>query len=250
MNNTVILCTAMVCATVFATAMSPLMRSAPDLGANIETWVNDNPAKIISSLTEFHQEQEFADFERENVAMVERIGAEDGRLFDVGHSLEMGNLAGDVTMVLFSDYNCPHCASAHTTVKQVLAQDPDLRLILREYPVLGASSDLAARFAIAVGIEGGREAALDVHDALFAASGQIAEPHLKRITEQMDMDYDVISSLMVSEQVSAMIQDNLDLAGTIGVQGTPNFIFAGGAIVGSVPAENLLAAAAAERAAR
>lgn len=237
----------MVCGTVIAGLMMTPLRPSPDVEMRVEAWMMENPEVLIASLTEYQRQQDAAQKAVESREMQERITALENRLFDTGYSLEMGNPSGDVTMVLFSDYNCPHCATAQGIVKEVLAEDPGVRLILREYPVLGESSQMAARFALAVQLMEGRDRGIEVHDALFGVSGQISEDHLKGISADLGMSYPKIRALMGAEEVTGMIEANLELGAGLELRGTPNFVLANGAIAGAAPAENLLEAVAMQR---
>lgn len=253
-NLTIIASAALICGTFYLTFANNQVSAPADLdglvGERVETWVMENPEILIASLTQYQSQQEAAQQAIESQAMQERISEAEDRLFNTGHSLEMGNPSGDVTIVLFSDYNCPHCATAQGIVKEVIAQDPGLRLVLREYPILGESSVVAARFALAVKLLEGRDKAIEVHDALFAVSGQIKESDLESVSANLGMSYPDIRDRMQSEDVNEMIKDNLDLGSTLDLRGTPNFVFANGAVAGALPAASLLEITAMQRAAK
>ena len=111
----------------------------------------------------------------------ERIAARADALFDDGFSFVGGNPEGSVTVVEFLDYQCGYCRRAHPDLMNMLAEDGDIRWIVKEWPVLGPASDYAARAAIAARIVAGPEAYATVNDRrLLRLDGPVTEAGVRR----------------------------------------------------------------------
>jgi len=149
-----------------------------------------------------------------------------------------GNPAGDVTIVEFFDYQCPYCKASSTTLAQLLAEDNGIRLVLKEFPVLGDDSILASRAAVASIAQGKYWA---FHQALLAHRGGFDVPTLKNIARSVGMDADRMEADMSVSATDPAIQGNLHLADEIGIQVTPTFIIGDQAYEGATSLEELRA---------
>jgi protein-disulfide isomerase len=132
-----------------------------------------------------------------------------------------GNVSGDVTVVEFFDYACPHCKSAVRHVKQLLQDDPKVRLVYKEFPVLGEASVSAARAALAAREQNKYVA---FHDALMANTGTLTDDVVFRIAGEVGLDVARLKKDMESETVKAALQKNQALAQALGIGGTPAFV--------------------------
>jgi protein-disulfide isomerase len=133
----------------------------------------------------------------------------------------LGNLEGDVTVVEFFDYNCPYCRSAGQTVQALLAADENVRVIYREWPILGDDSVMAARAALAAREQGKYEA---FHWALMNGEGRVTEALIFKVARDLGMDVAQLEADMVSPAVEAHIALSNALAQQLGFTGTPAFI--------------------------
>ena len=133
----------------------------------------------------------------------------------------LGNPEGDVTVVEFFDYNCPYCRSAGQTVQALLAADEDVRVIYREWPILGDDSVMAARAALAAREQGKYEA---FHWALMNGEGRVTEALIFKVARDLGMDVAQLEADMVSPAVEAHIALSNALAQQLGFTGTPAFI--------------------------
>ena len=132
-----------------------------------------------------------------------------------------GNPEGDVTLVAFFDYNCPYGRAAMPMIKQALEEDPDLRLVYKEFPILGPGSDFAARAALASRRQGKYEA---FHRAMMSYPGTISEGSTLEIAEDVGLDVAKLERDMQDPAISAAIQRNLRLAQHLRITGTPSFV--------------------------
>ena len=133
----------------------------------------------------------------------------------------LGNPEGDVTVVEFFDYNCPYCRSAGQTVQALLEADANVRVIYREWPILGDDSVIAARAALAAREQGKYEA---FHWALMSGDGRVTEAVIFKVARDLGMDVAQLEADMVSPAVEAHIALSNALAQQLGFTGTPAFI--------------------------
>lgn len=133
----------------------------------------------------------------------------------------IGNVDGDVTVVEFFDYNCPYCRRAKPTVTGLIAGDPDVRVVYREFPILGDDSVLASRAALAAREQGKYE---EFHWALMALSGRIGEAQIMQVADDLGLDVDQLRTDMDSDAVSEHIETSISLAQSLGISGTPSFV--------------------------
>jgi len=157
----------------------------------------------------------------------------------------MGNPDGDVTVVEFFDYNCPYCKRSAAAIQELLEADPNIRLVMREWPILGEGSVFASLASLAAREQGKYE---EFHFALMLADARKDEGVVRRIARDIGLDMDLIEAHMEDEAVTRHLQDSDGMARALGFTGTPSFVIGGQAIYGFVPMEDMQAAVEAVRA--
>jgi len=135
-----------------------------------------------------------------------------------------GNPAGDVTLVEFSDLRCPYCRRMVPVLADLLKQDPNIRLVHKDLPVLGPASVLGAKAVLAAQKQGGY---LRLHDLLMAGSPNIDMDGLQVAARRLGLDWERLRRDMEAPDVKARIDDNLDLARLLDVRGTPAYVIGG-----------------------
>lgn len=198
-------------------AMSDAEKAA--FGEAVRAYLMENPQVLVEAIGVL-EERQMAQ-EAENDKVIVATNAED--LFNDGHSWVGGNPEGDITIVEFVDYKCGYCKKAHDEVAQLVEKDGKARLILKDFPILGAESELAARFAVAVKQAHGDEVYKKVHDALIAQRGEISMASLGRLATDMGLPPEPLLKAMNEEPVGAVLRANRQLAERMRVQGTPAF---------------------------
>jgi protein-disulfide isomerase len=133
----------------------------------------------------------------------------------------IGNPEGDVTVVEFFDYNCPYCKRAGEQVNEALALDDGIRVVMREWPILGEGSVWAARAALASRAQG-RYA--EFHEALMTARTRLGETTVLKIAADIGLDVDKLRADMDAPEVTAHIETSMQLAQQLGFSGTPSFV--------------------------
>lgn len=128
--------------------------------------------------------------------------------------------AADVTVVEFFDYNCPYCKAMHPVLTRVLASDRKVRLVYRDWPVLGPVSVSAARAAIAAQYQGRHDA---FHAALFTAPGRLTEEGIRAAAARAKLDWPRLERDRTAHagEIDALIRETWENAQRLGLQGTP-----------------------------
>ncbi|MEL3892732.1 DsbA family protein [Ferrovibrio sp. MS7] len=156
-------------------------------------------------------------------------------IFDDGVSHVAGNPKGDVTLVEFFDYRCGYCKQVQPSVLALLKEDSRLRVVLKELPVLGPDSVVAARAAIAAQQQPGKYFAF--HNAMMEHRGQLPEAEVLRIAKASGLDVAKLKADMAAPRVTEVIERNLALATKLGIQGTPGFVIGDEIVPGAIPLE-------------
>lgn len=192
--------------------------------SEIRDYLLENPEVLMEAIAILEERRAAEAVAQDELVLQEFQTA----IFEDGYSWVGGNPDGDVTIVEFLDYRCGFCKRAHPEVQQLLESDGDIKLIVKEFPILGAESEAASRFAIATKILFGDDAYLAVHDALMAWEGGVNAGALGRIARDVGIseaeDVQAIFAEMDSDTVSEMIAANRALAQALQIQGTPSFI--------------------------
>jgi protein-disulfide isomerase len=206
-------------------------------GQAVRAYLLDNPEVIIEVIGVLESRQAAA--AEANDQFLAQTYADD--LFNDGYSFVGGNPEGDLNLVEFVDYRCGYCRKAHPEIEQLLETDGNIRFVLKEYPILGEESVIAARFAIAIRMIYGAEVYKEVHDTMMTSQFAMTEPVLRRLAGQFDLDADAVLAEMVSDAVSAEINANRLLGQQLQIDGTPTFVLESSFLRGYVPYDQMLA---------
>src|SRR5262249_9457414 len=147
-----------------------------------------------------------------------------------------GNPQGDVTIVEFFDYRCPYCKQVEPHLEALLKEDPKLRIVYKEFPVLGPESLYAARMALAAQKQGKYTA---FHDAMMAAKGQITQETILTVARSAGVDVARAKTDMAAPDIQEIIKRNYALADALDIQGTPAFIVGDTLVPGATDLDNL-----------
>ncbi|MEM8576741.1 MAG: DsbA family protein [Pseudomonadota bacterium] len=212
-------------------------------GDAVRAYLLENPDVIFEAVAIMEQRQA-AEAAR---ADVELVAANRDGLFEDPRSVVGGNPDGDITLIEFVDYKCGFCKRAHGEVAKLLESDGDIRLITKEFPILGDQSLLASRFAIAVRNVAGDDAYGAMNDALMEFNGDIAPPALRRLANTFGLDFEAIEVEMQSDEVTAQIRDTRALAQRLNITGTPTFVLEDEMLRGFLPYDQMQALVAQKR---
>jgi protein-disulfide isomerase len=148
----------------------------------------------------------------------------------------IGNLKGDVTVIEFFDYNCPYCKRAWAELNTVMAQDPGIRVVLREWPILGEASVYAARASLAARKQGKY---VLFHNALMSSKGRAQPATVMAIANSAGLDTAQLEVDMKSPEIDEHIETSMQLARALGFSGTPAYIIGEALAPGMVAADEL-----------
>ena len=137
------------------------------------------------------------------------------------HSFVAGNPDGDVTVVEFFDYRCPYCRGWMPKINAMLEEDPNIRLMLKEYPILRPDSLTASQAAIASIPQGNYK---EFHNALLAAKGTLSEEAVMEIAAELGLDTERLKADIKDIRVQDTIDKNKALAKALELLGSPTFI--------------------------
>lgn len=217
-------------------AASPAKALAASDRAAIEQVVHDylleHPEVLPKAMDVFEQRRS-----------ADRLGTIRAELEQPAPGAVLGNPKGKVTLVEFTDYACGYCRGSVADVEALIAANPDLRVVVRELPILSPDSTQAAKMAIAAA-EQGRYAAF--HNAMFAAGRPAAET-IDAAARAAGVDLARAQRTMATPETAAELARNLDLARQLGFNGTPSWVIGDTVLSGAVGREALAEAIAKAR---
>ena len=198
-----------------ASPFSAAERNAID--RRVREYILDNPEIIMQAvqILRDRQEQQAQNARRRGVREHARALRETGPL------PVLGNPDGDVTIVEFFDYRCPYCRQVANLALDVAKADGNVRVIYKEYPILGPDSEVASRAAIAAAMQG-RYAGF--HKALMNDVQTVDRDSVMRLAKAMDLDVERLQADMQSDEVDQTIQRTRRLGQQLQIDGTPAFV--------------------------
>ena len=192
----------------------------------VREYLLREPEIVYQALEELQRRQAAAEAERQQAA----ISDHQRELLNDPTSPVGGNPDGEVTLVEFFDYRCAYCRRVVSSMRALLDEDRELRVVFKELPVLGPDLERAARAALASRRQGGY---VPFHFALMAAD-DLSLPGIRAAAEAVGLDADRLEADMAAPEVNAAIQANYALANELGIEGTPAFVIGTQLIPGAV----------------
>ena len=199
--------------------MTPAERA--DFQAEIHDYLLAHP-EVLNEMVKILDERQKAQASQTDQQLV---ASNADALFEDGYSWETGNPDGAFTLVEFLDYQCGYCHKAVPELAELLSDDGDIRMIVKDFPILGPGSDLAARATTATMIAEGPEAYGRLHDVLMSTKGAITDQSLDRAMKKADLDPKAIRVAMEDPEVDRRIAANRALGEKMAITGTPTFVF-------------------------
>ena len=195
-------------------------------------------------MAELEKHQKAAEAEKNRAAVAEN----NATIFSSPHQVVLGNPQGNVTMVEFFDYNCGYCKHALSDMLTLLKTDPNLKFVLKEFPVLGEGSVEAAHVAVAARMQDATgKKYIEFHQKLLGGRGPADKARALAAAKEVGFDMARIEKDMGSDEVKKTIDENVKLADLIGVNGTPSYVVGEEVVVGAVGLDALKEKIAAER---
>ena len=212
------------------------VRVDAEFGEQVRSYLLQNPEVIFEAVAAFEQRSAQAQADMDRAILDANVEA----LFNDPNSWVGGNPEGDIALVEFLDYRCGFCKRAHDELLELLEADSGIRLIVKEFPILGPESELASRFAIATLRLGGDDMYQQVNDTLIRHDGPVTPEYLDELAQVLGLEFDAVVAEMESEAVSTILAENRALAQRLQISGTPTFVMETEMIRGYVEADVLL----------
>ncbi|HEX6143022.1 MAG TPA: DsbA family protein [Geminicoccaceae bacterium] len=205
----------------------------------IADYILQNPEIIYRALQILQERQQAAQAEQARLALdAHRDALERDPNSPVG-----GNPEGDVTVVEFFDYRCPYCKRVAPDVERLIDRDPGVRVVYKEWPILGSESVFAARAALAAREQ---DRYLDFHDRVMSLE-EVTEASVMGVADDLGLDVEQLRDDMAAPEVDAHIRQTAQLAQALGISGTPAFVIGDQVVPGAAGYEALSGSVAAAR---
>ena len=222
-------------------ANEPVRRG--DFEPMLKAYIDDHPEIVLEMNQKLRLKQMAERQAKGEKALIESRS----EVFEDAADPVLGNPKGDVTVVEFFDNECPFCKKLSPTLEQLVAKDSGVRVVLKEYPILGPGSEIAAKYALAA-LRQGKYTAF--HDALMAdktPEHQLAEPHILEIAAGAGLDLARLKKDASAPEIAGQIDVNRNLARKLTITATPGLIVGGKIQSGALSLEALQQAVADER---
>jgi protein-disulfide isomerase len=198
----------------------------------IRDYLLAHPEVLQEALSELESRQNAAELEKARAAVKENASL----IYSSPRNVTIGNPQGDITIVEFFDYNCGFCKKAMADMTDLIKNDPKLKFVLKEFPVLGEGSQQAAQVAVAVRMQdktGGKKY-LEFHQKLLGGRGAADKARAMAVAKEVGLNMAQLEKDLASPEVKATIEESMKLAQALGLNGTPSYIVGPDVVVGAV----------------
>ncbi len=200
----------------------------------VEQYLRTHPEVIEQSLQALEAKREAEEKARQKVALANN----QKELLNDPSSPVSGNPNGEITLVEFYDYRCGFCKRTASAVTELQKQDPRVRVVYKDFPILGEASELAAKAALASKAQGKHQI---FHEALLASHAEMAKDEILKIAGEVGLDVKRLESDMAKPEWQTVIDRNRALAKALGISGTPGFIVGTELVPGALDVNGLKA---------
>ncbi len=213
---------------------------SPQQQQEIQKIVRDYLINNPEVLVEVSQSLQDKELSKAKSQALQGITSNKEKLFNDPASPSTGNTNGDVMIVEFFDYQCGHCKEMQPVIESLLAKNKNVKIIYKEFPIYGASSNFASKAALAAAKQ---NKYLEFHNALFKVSGALNEHKVLEVAKSVNLNIDQLKKDMNDPAVKNELTQNYDLAKALSLIGTPSFVLGNKAmtqfdfIPGAVPAQ-------------
>jgi protein-disulfide isomerase len=202
-----------------------------DIEKIVRSYLIAHPEVLEEAMTELSKRQTAAEAEKHEASVAKNAET----IFNSPRGVTLGNKDGDVTFVEFFDYNCGYCKKAMSDMVELMGKDPKLKVVLKEFPVLGQGSVEAAQVAVAVRMQdkSGKKY-LEFHQKLLGGRGQADKTRALAVAKEIGLDMTRLEKYLKSDEVTASIAESMKLAEALGLNGTPSYVIGNDVVVGAV----------------
>lgn len=215
-------------------SMAQDMLTRNDVESIVREYILENPELLEEAFQALQQRRE----QEAEIARAASLDQLRDKLLSFEHDPVIGNPEGEITLVEFFDYNCGFCRQAYEDVLRLVQTNPNLRVVLKEFPVLGAPSMEAAAISIAVN-QVAPERYGEFHDRLMKHEGRVDGAAAMDLVQAMDLPVDDILALREGEAVRSTVETSYEIAQALGLSGTPSFVIGDRVEFGAVGIDRL-----------
>jgi protein-disulfide isomerase len=209
----------------------------------VKSYLVQHPEVLQEVMDALDKKQKEADADKARTTIKDN----NATIFNSPHQVVLGNPQGNVTMVEFFDYNCAFCKRALPDMLDLLKTNPDLKFVLKEFPVLGEGSVEAAHVAVAARMQDSTgKKYIEFHQKLLGGRGPADKARALAVAKEVGFDMARIEKDMDSDEVKKTIDEDMKLADALGVSGTPSYVVGEQVVVGAVGLDELKAKLKAE----
>lgn len=216
--------------------LSPEQRQA--IGEVVKEYLLQNPEVLRDASLELERRSE----QQQKAEQARALAQYRSQLLSPRGATIIGNPNGSISLVAFFDYNCPYCRASVGDIQKLVDNNPELRVVLREFPILGPDSTATSRLALAVARET-TDAGLRAryYEALMKAKGSMTGGLALATATSMGLDSARLKSDLKDAEIDAILRENFAAAEALGVNGTPAFVIGDQIIVGAVGVDRMQA---------
>lgn len=205
----------------------PLDRAAVE--SIVKDYILKNPEIVQEALVELERRQKEAE-----AAAVQKLTSDPkSRLYVSEHHTVVGNPNGNVTLVEFFDYNCGYCKRGLADVQKLMDNDKNLKVILKEMPILAPGSREASIVALALREQFSGDKLWQFHTKLMGVKGAIGKEQALGVATEMGADMAKLNAAMTSSKIAEALEESRLLADALNISGTPSYIVANDLVVGA-----------------
>ena len=207
------------CIALLASGLAIQRANLPPSPEAVRELIMKNPQMLVDSMVAFKASQDEQKFQQIHPVNWKTMGAPSGRI--------LGNPNGSLTVVEFMDYQCGFCKSAEPELLALLKENPNMRIIVKDLAILGPISTLAAQAAKAAELQG---KGLVFHEIMMK-KGQIKKEDIEEVAMKIGLDIPKFSQDANSDNIKKMVEDDINLAHSVEITGTPGFIIESGRVL-------------------
>jgi protein-disulfide isomerase len=198
-----------------AQEITPVQRS--QIETIIHNYLLEHPEVLLDAMRVLETRQQAAD----EASAKKAVATLTRELFDDPGSPVAGNPKGDVTIVEFFDFRCPVCKKIHPVLSDVVKADGNIRVVYKQWPILGPESEYAARVALAARYQGKY---LALHEALVATETKLSSDEVMRIAGKVGLDRQRLIKDMERPEIQQDLMKSFMLADELKINGTPSYV--------------------------
>ncbi len=198
----------------------------------VREYLVTHPEVVIDAIRVYQQREKVAAEERKR----ETLKRQQAAIFNNPHDPVIGNPDGDVAVVEFFDYRCGYCRSVANGLREAAKADGRIRVVMKEFPILGPDSQFAARAALASVKQGLYE---PFHFAMMNAKGNLDKKAVMAIATEVGLEVERLKRDMQAREIDGLLRRNFELAELLGINGTPAFVIGDEVIPGAIDMQTL-----------